>query len=123
MAQNIGSVASNIVDITTVAANNRIETWERTGIDGIGSRDLAKGGGSFFAVCTLIDSSTNINTWKANHEALKDGAFKSGEDSHGTSFSNLMILNVQLIEKKGIIYQGNAKVIGVLRVSGMVGPA
>ena len=120
---NIGSVTSDIVDITEISPNQRIEVWERLGIDGIASRDIAKGGGAFIALCTKFDSNTSIDTWIANLEALQNGALKSGEDSHGTTFSNMIVLSVELIEKSGVIYAGSAKVMGVVKLTGKVAPA
>jgi len=111
----VGGVVCDFVRGGVAGLKQRVEVWQRPGIDGYGAMALGLGDSSFFFTLVVFDTIANVEAWILLVEALQ-GSVISVVDDWGVNHSSLLVEEVS--EPRRSVALGNGGARGELKIRG-----
>lgn len=105
---SIGAVSCSILRGNPRPQQERVETFEIPGIDGVGVHLYGKGGGEWEAEAVLYDSAANVDIWHAAIASLQGSIVPIVNDWSVTT-SSVLILSVGQLDKRVAIGEGGCR--------------
>ena len=110
---SIGSVACSILRGNPRPQQERVETFEIPGIDGVGVHLYGRGGGEWEAEAVVYDSAANVDVWYSAIAALQGSIVAVVNDWPETS--TCLILSVGPLDKRVALGEGGCR--GAVRLA------
>jgi hypothetical protein len=105
----IGGVECDFLKGQVGYLKNKVETWHRPGIDGLGAMVLGYGDSAFSFTAVKFGTNSDIEDWLDEIELLQ-GQSVSATDEWGDTHDNLVVTRVGLPKKTAARVPGNEDV-------------
>jgi hypothetical protein len=112
----IGTIECTFVKGTAAELKERVEAWQRPGIDGYGAQTVGKGDAPFAFTAVLYDTQENVESWIADLEALQ-GQVIDVTDDWGREHASLLVLRVTPVGQRLAAGSGGCR--GEVRIEGV----